>query len=308
MKIIFFGTPDFAIPSLTLLNESNHEIVAVVTTPDKKSGRGLKIKKPPVKIVAESIPCDIIQPNDFKDDNFLLELKKHAPDLFIVVAFKKLPNEVLSIPIHGSINLHASLLPKYRGAAPIYHAILNGEAQSGITTFMIESKIDTGMILLQEKCKISSSMNAGELHDKLSQKGASLLLKTIDKIKAKTISPQIQNHLLSTKAPKIKKNDQIINWNSNSSDIHNQIRALSPYPGAITMLNDKKIKIYSSKVINDSSIIIAPGLIKINSQKLYVGTKNGSIQINEIQFEGKNKLTVDKFINGQKHINGIKFG
>ena len=308
MKIIFFGTPDFAIPSLTLLNESNHEIVAVVTTPDKKSGRGLKIKKPPVKIVAESIPCDIIQPNDFKDDNFLLELKKHAPDLFIVVAFKKLPNKVLSIPIHGSINLHASLLPKYRGAAPIYHAILNGETQSGITTFMIESKIDTGMILLQEKCTISASMNAGELHDKLSQKGASLLLKTIDKIKAKTISPQIQNHLLSTKAPKIKKNDQIINWNTNSSDIHNQIRALSPYPGAITMLNDKKIKIYSSKVINDSSIIMAPGLIKINSQKLYVGTKNGSIQINEIQFEGKNKMTVDKFINGQKHVNGIKFG
>ena len=308
MRIVFFGTPDFAIPSLELLHQSTHEIISIVTAPDKKSGRGLNVKKSPLKIYGEELSIPILQPENFTDEEFVSNLRKLNPDIFIVVAFKKLPSQIFMIPKNGSINLHASLLPKYRGAAPIFHALLNGEKETGITTFFINEKIDQGMILLQEKIQISQYVNSAELYDELSNKGAHLLLETINKIETDNINPIKQDNDSFTKAPKIKKTDCRIDWNKKSVEIHNLTRALSPSPGAFTFLEKKRMKIFSSRLetvgINKK---LSPGEIYYSNSNLHVGSGDGYIIIDEIQLEGKHKMNINDFYPGHQHIHGMIF-
>jgi len=308
MRIVYFGTPDFAIPPLKLLHQSPHEIISIVTAPDKKSGRGLNVKNSPVKEYGEKNFIPILQPNDFNDDEFVSNLKELKADIFIVVAFKKLPSQIFMIPNNGSINLHASLLPKYRGAAPIFHALLNGEKETGVTTFVINEKIDEGMILLQEKIHISENANSADLHDELSHEGARLLLETINKIEADNINPIKQKNDFFSKAPKIKKTDCQINWNKKSVDIHNLIRALSPRPGAFTFLEQKRMKIFSTRMdIIDIHKELSPGEIYYFNSNLLVGTVDGFIIVDEIQLEGKGKMNVNDFYPGHQYINGMIF-
>ncbi|MDP6570796.1 MAG: methionyl-tRNA formyltransferase [Candidatus Marinimicrobia bacterium] len=307
MKLVFFGTPDFAVPSLQSLHASPHEVLSVVTNPDKKSGRGLKLNSSPVKKTGESLGLDIIQPDDLKDENFISYLKQINPDIYVVVAFKILPEMLLTLPVAGAINLHASLLPKYRGAAPINHAILNGETQTGLTTFQLKKKVDTGNILLQKTIPISRTATVGDLYYQLSQMGGDILIDTLNGIEKKSITPQPQNEIYTSSAPKISAKDALIDWKNSAIAIHNRIRAFTPKPGAFTFYNNKRIKLFNSEIENTESSLI-PGEIRYENTNLIIGTGEGSVLIKEIQMEGKKRLPVSQFIAGNQHIIGEYFG
>jgi methionyl-tRNA formyltransferase len=307
MKLVFFGTPDFAVPSLQSLHASPHEVLSVVTNPDKKSGRGLKLNSSPVKKTGESLGLDIIQPDDLKDENFISYLKQINPDIYVVVAFKILPEMLLTLPVAGAINLHASLLPKYRGAAPINHAILNGETQTGLTTFQLKKKVDTGNILLQKTIPISRTATVGDLYYQLSQMGGDILIDTLNGIEKKSITPQPQNEIYTSSAPKISAKDALIDWKNSAIEIHNRIRAFTPKPGAFTFYNNKRIKLFNSEIENTESSLI-PGEIRYKNTNLIIGTGEGSVLIKEIQMEGKKRLSVSQFIAGNQHIIGESFG
>lgn len=307
MKIVFMGTPDFATGILDAILKANKEVVGIVTTPDKPAGRGQKIAKSSVKCYAESLDIPLLQPEKLKDDAFIQQLKELNADLFIVVAFRMLPEVIWSMPPKGTINLHASILPQYRGAAPINWAIINGETTTGVTTFFIEKEIDTGLILLKEKVEILPDMNAGELHDSLLDAGKRTMLKSIQEIEASsfTAQPQITEKNGELKpAPKIFKHDCKINWNQPSETIHNFIRGLSPYPTAWSNLhfeNSNKtisIKIYRSRIAVESGQKLAPGHILLTKNTLYVGTTNYPLEILEIQPEGKRKMEIKDFVQG----------
>ena len=303
MKIVFMGTPEFAVASLKALCNSEHEISGVITAPDKPAGRGKKIKSSPIKEFAQNTGLRILQPLNLKDKQFIDELKEINADLFVVVAFRMLPERVWSLPPKGTINLHASLLPNYRGAAPINWAIINGEKITGITTFFIEKEIDTGKIIMQKEILIENR-NLGELHDVLMIKGASLLIKTIKNIDNNTIVPVSQGQLnLSNikSAPKINKNTCRINWNMTNDQIQNHIKGMSPYPGAWTKIfideRELNFKIFSCSKSNHS---LKPGEIHINNKKFHIGCSIGSIILAEVQLEGKKRMTIDQFIFGAR--------
>lgn len=296
MNIIFMGTPDFAIPSLNILSKSKHKILAVVTSPDKERGRGRKVSFSPVKEYAKNNNLPVLQPEKLKDENFISELKQYSPDLFVIVAFRILPAEVFSIPKFGSFNLHASLLPKFRGAAPIQWALINGEKETGVTTFSLEEKVDSGNIYLQEKIEIREEDDFGSLHDKLSELGASVVLKTVNKIESGNFELQQQKGNEITYAPKITKETTQIDWNKSAEGIHNLIRGLSPYPGANFIHNGKLLKIYKSKVVNGKKL--SPGAILQSDNELLIGCGSGSLSILEIQMEGKKRLGIDEFLRG----------
>ena len=308
MKLLFFGTPDFAVPSLKALHDSSHDVLGVVTAPDTRSGRGLKLNKSSIKKYAEKLKIPILQPDDLNDDNFLSSIKIFKPDIYVVVAYKILAEPILRIPALGAINLHASLLPKYRGAAPINHAILNGEEYTGITTFIIQNKVDTGDILLQEKIKINDASTSGEIYEILSQMGAKLIIKTLDGLSDDTIVPKEQDDSLASFSPKIKIDNCRIDWKRTSEEIHNQIRAFTPKPGAFTYHNKKRVKLFRSKVlINMSENILKPGQINFKKPVLHIGTATSTIQISEIQIEGKSRMPVTPFIQGYPKIIGEYF-
>ncbi len=314
MKIIFMGTPEFAIPSLDVLIKNNYEITAVVTAPDEPKGRGYKILPPPVKVFALEHGLRVIQPENLKDENFISTLRNLAPDLIVVVAFRILPPEVFTIPPLGTVNVHASLLPKYRGAAPINWAIINGETETGITTFFINEKIDTGNIILQRKISIGPDETAGELHDKLAKLGAEVLLETVKLIENGSVQTFPQDDSLATPAPKIKKEMCQINWLEKSAQqVHNFVRGLSPNPCGFTFLSGKLVKIYRTKLptfidveINDAE----PGeiLIPERKDKIYaVCADRNLVQILELQIEGKKRLNAEEFLRGFKLKSGDKF-
>ena len=308
MKLVFFGTPDFSIPTLNALNNSSHDILRVVTIPDKKSGRGLKYYPSSVKKHAQMLNLPIVEINDLRDSEFLTKLRHIKPDLFIVVAFRKLPESLLKIPLIGAVNLHASLLPKYRGASPVTHAILNGEKKTGITTFLIEQKIDTGDILLQHQLNISNDITTGELLEELSDIGAEIMLNTLDGISNNSIKPKKQDNTLATLAPKINIHDCKINWNLPAESIHNQIRAFTPSPGAFTFYNNKRIKLYGSNIENRvSNIKLKPGQIYYIKPTILIGTSHNYVRIAEIQIEGKKKMPVTNFMHGNPEIVGNYF-
>jgi methionyl-tRNA formyltransferase len=253
MNIVFMGTPDFAVPSLEILLKNGYHPVAVVTAPDKPRGRGQQVSFTPVKDCALQHSLPVLQPATLSDPAFISSLISLHPDLFIVVAFRILPAKVFLIPGKGAFNLHASLLPKYRGAAPINWAIINGEKESGVTTFFLREKVDTGNIILQARIAIHDSMNAGELHDILSEVGAEIVLQSIRLIELGKAAPRVQDDTLSSPAPKIFKDDCRIDWSKSAAKVHNFIRGLSPYPAAWTMHGGTMLKVYKSEKTEDGT-------------------------------------------------------
>ncbi len=300
MNIVFFGSPDFANPSLIALNNSKHNVLSVVTNIDKPFGRGRKLEPTDVKSKAIELDIPVIEVDSLNNNidiiNILTEINA---DLFIVVAFRILPKMIFNIPKFGTINLHGSLLPKYRGAAPIQRAIMNGDSQSGLTTFFINEKVDTGKILMQKNVDILPNDTTGDLWESMSNIGANLLVETVNKIASKEIAPIKQNLSEATKAPKLTKNDSIINWNNSAEMIHNQIRALSPKPGAYSFLNDKRVKCYSSEVVDYSEHKLNPFQYIKTKNCIYAGTGNGILRINEIQLEGKKRMKVVNYSSEQ---------
>lgn len=306
MKIIFMGTPEFALPSLKILIESHHEILAVVTAPDKKKGRGLQISSSPIKVFAEKSNIDVIQALDLKDNAFINLINKLQCDLIVVVAFRILPKEIFTLPKYGSINLHASLLPKYRGAAPINWALINGEKETGVTTFLLKEKVDTGSIILQKKYFINEEEDAGSLTQKLALLGAEVVLSTVNLIEMTNGNIQTfeQNEYLTSKAPKIFTKDCLINWNKSKNDIHNFIRGLSPQPGAFTYLNGRIIKILKTDLslpsINIHTTNLEPSSLFKGGNNLYVKCLNSFLKILEIHPESKKKMNVSEFLSGYR--------
>ena len=302
-KIIFMGTAQFAIPCLDNIKKNDFNLLAVVTSPDKPAGRGLKISESPVKEYAKKNQLNLLQPVNLKDSNFINQIRRLKPDLIVVVAFRMLPEILWSIPTFGSINVHASLLPNYRGAAPINWAIINGEKQTGVTTFFINDRIDTGDVIGQSKIDINKNENAGELHNSLMRLGADLLIKSIDKIfssKENISTKQLEVKNLKA-APKLNKTNCKINWQDSCINIHNKIRGLSPYPGARSVLDNlnKKIKViiyksdYIKEVHNHNS-----GSIYIEKDKIKIAVVDGYIYPLLIKFEGKKTMDTKSLING----------
>ncbi|MCF8435644.1 MAG: methionyl-tRNA formyltransferase [Ignavibacteriales bacterium] len=296
MRIVFFGTPDFAVPSLNAIINSNHKVVAVVTVPDAEKGRGRKLTFSPIKNSAIENNIHVLQPESLSDADFLRSLEIIGGDLFVVVAFRILPEVVYTMPKRGTFNLHGSLLPAYRGAAPIQRAIMNGEMQTGLTTFFLENKVDTGNIILREPIIIDPDDNFGTLHDKMSIAGAGLVLRTIGLIETGNLIPTRQDDSKATKAPKISKEDCQILWDDDIVTIHNKVRGLSPYPGAFFIENRKIYKVYRTAIAESRNI--AQGNILTNRDGIYAGCRNGVIQILEIQPEGRKRMNWEEFLRG----------
>lgn len=302
MRIIFMGTPDFAVASLNILVQAGYEVVGVVTAPDRPAGRGMKLRPSPVKEYAVDHGIKVLQPVKLRDPDFLTELAALESDLAVVVAFRMLPSVVWQAPKIGTFNLHGSLLPDYRGAAPINWAVINGETTSGVTTFLIDEKIDTGNILLQEKIDIPEDWSAGDLHDALMEVGAELVLKTVKGLEANELQAHPQDNAKALhKAPKIFKEDCEIDWNQEVNSVYNFIRGLSPYPAAWTHLNGKILKIFATQKIeiNDPP---EPGKLFFdeNALSLAVSCKNGWLEITHLQLQGKKRMKTEDFLRGYK--------
>lgn len=291
------GTPDFAIPSLKKIHESKHEVAAVVTAIDKERGRGQKLSFTPVKEFALQNNIPVLQPEKLKDENFINQLKEINADLFVIVAFRILPQEVFNIPKYGSFNLHGSVLPKFRGAAPIQWAIIKGEKETGVTTFKLAEKVDTGNIYLQDSIPLNEDDNFEVIHDKLSLVGADLVLKTIDLIESGNYTLQQQDNSLASPAPKITKETGQLNFENTAREVNNLIRGLSPFPGAYFNHNNKIIKVYKAKI---SNMKLQPGEKKVIGEQLYIGCKEDSIEILELQQEGRKKMDSSAFLRGYK--------
>lgn len=297
MKIIFMGTPDFSIPSLKSIYKSNHELLGIVTAPDKERGRGQKITFTPVKEFAVENRIPVYQPEKIKgNEEFVKQLKALQPDLFVVVAFRILPKEVFEIPKFGSFNLHGSYLPKYRGAAPIQWALINGETETGLTTFKLAEKVDTGNIYLQEKVEIHPADNFETLHDRMSELGANLVLETVNLIESGKYELKLQDDSLASPAPKITKEICLIDWNKPAAEIHNLVRGLSPYPAAYFVYNDKVLKIYKTEVVARNDL--KPFQIHQTKTELIIGCRKDAIRVLEIQQEGKKRMGTEEFLRG----------
>src|SRR3990172_2141521 len=307
MKIIFMGTPEFAVPSLRALIESGEDIVAVVTQPDKPKGRGLEVAPPPTKVLAEKHGIPVLQPAKIKTEEFFNELKKFSADLICVTAYGKiLPKNILDLPPHGCINVHASLLPKYRGAAPINWAIIRGEKVTGITTMKMDEGMDTGDMLLKEEVPIDDEDTGDTLSEKLSEIGARLLIETIRLLKEGKLNPIPQDHSQATYAPMLKKEDGKIDWQKSAEEIRNLIRVALPWPSAYTNLEGKLLKIYKTKVSEGGG---KPGeVMKSDSGILRVATGKGTIDILELQIEGGKKLQTQVFLRGRRIEEGMVLG
>jgi len=317
LRIVFMGTPEFAVPSLESLLIENYNIVGVITSPDKPAGRGLEIQQSPVKQFALKNNLKILQPLNLKAPAFIQELKDLAPDLQVVVAFRMLPDDVWQLPPLGIFNLHASLLPNYRGAAPINWAVINGEKKTGVTTFFIEHDIDTGKIIFQEEVEIEKNENAGELHDKLMIEGAKLVCKTVDAIARDSYKKIDQLKLLTKgqdlkKAPKIHKEDCKINWNKEPVEIFNFIRGLSPYPTAWTEIISESGKKFTLKIFASdysiSDLDLNPGeILSDQCTFLKIAVNEGFINVNNLQLEGKKRMKIEDFLRGFQSISKYKF-
>lgn len=310
MKIVFFGTPEFAVASLDRLVSDGHDIAAVVTMPDKIAGRGHHLIQSDVKKYAVGKGLRVLQPEKLKSDEFITELRAIDADLFIVIAFRMLPEVVWTMPRLGTFNLHGSLLPKYRGAAPINRAIMNGETETGITTFFLKHEIDTGDIIGRKSIPISDEDNAGTIHDRLMELGAGMVAQTVRDIEAGTVSsiPQPEGEFIP--APKIFKDDCRIDWTKDARVIHNQIRGLSPYPAAFTTLVDDKgkeiqAKIFESTVVPDMHL--SSGEIKTEGKSMFIGTGSGdAIEVKSLQPAGKKRMDTSAFLLGYS-VNEARF-
>jgi methionyl-tRNA formyltransferase len=302
LRIIFMGTPDFAVASLQRLLGAGCQVVAVVTAPDRPSGRGLQLTPSPVKKAAEAANLPVLQPEKLRDPAFLERLAGYQADLQVVVAFRMLPEVVWAMPSIGTFNLHGSLLPQYRGAAPINWAIINGETETGVTTFFIEKEIDTGQMIFQDQEPIYPDDTAGTLHDRLMERGANLVLKTVRAIEADSYpkTPQPTAHDLKP-APKLSRETTEINWNQSAHAIRNFVRGLSPYPSAWTLINGKVFKLYSVSLANESPFAAEPGeAYSDNKKQILVRAADGWLQLDLLQAEGKRRMTAEEFLRGNK--------
>src|SRR5450755_89597 len=302
-RIVFLGTPDFAVASLHTLWENGFPVVAVVTAPDKPAGRGLQLTKSAIKRYAVQKDIPVLQPLKLKDPVFLESLKSFQADIQVVVAFRMLPEIVWDMPELGTINLHGSLLPQYRGAAPINRAVMNGESKTGVTTFKLQQEIDTGNILLMEEISIGPEETAGELHDRMKETGARLVVQTIRGLMDGSLEEKPQGKaepgLLKT-APKIFTTDCVINWSDTATKIHNQIRGLSPFPGAFTAFKEKTLKIFRSHIERTENSRI-PGTMETDGKEwLRFSVPEGYIYVEEMQLEGKKKLKTADFLRGYR--------
>jgi methionyl-tRNA formyltransferase len=302
LRIIFMGTPEFAVPSLEILVKHKFNVVAVITAPDKPQGRGQKIVYSPVKEAALKHNIPVLQPTNLKSPEFQAELKNYNANLQIVVAFRMLPESVWSMPSLGTFNLHASLLPQYRGAAPINWAIINGEKETGVTTFFLKHEIDTGSVIFQEKETIDDNDSVGTLYERLMKIGSGLVLKTVKAIEAGNYPSIPQPSDVEIKhAPKIFKETCEIKWDQSSRQVYNFIRGLSPYPAAWTTLAGKTYKILKTSIVNKESASKQPGdFITDNKTYLYIKTIDAWISIEELQAEGKKRMKLDEFFRGNK--------
>lgn len=305
LRIVFMGTPDFAVASLDALVSAGCNIVGVITAPDKPAGRGMQLQQSAVKKYAVEKSLTVLQPEKLKNPAFIEQLKSLQADVQVVVAFRMLPEIVWNMPSLGTINVHASLLPQYRGAAPINWAIINGETETGITTFKLQHEIDTGNILMQEKIPIGEKETAGELHDKLKELGASLIVKTIEAIAGGSIQEKKQSaisHELSVikHAPKLNTETCKIDWNNKASDIYNLIRGLSPYPAAFTYLDDKVLKIFSAEKEIAPHNFPNGSFYTDNKTYLKFACADGFIYCRDVQLQGKKRMPVEEFLRGYR--------
>jgi methionyl-tRNA formyltransferase len=298
MRIVYFGTPAFAACSLERIVKKGYEVVAVVTAPDKPAGRGLQLKESEVKQVAMRLGIPVLQPVNLKSPEFQATLRDLQADLGIVIAFRMMPEAVWSMPRSGTFNLHASLLPGYRGAAPINRAIMNGETRTGVSTFFLRHEIDTGDLLLQKETEIGPDETAGELHDRLMWMGADLVADTLQGIVNGSLQPVAQGSAAGLPtAPKIFQDDCRIDWTRSAQAVHNQIRGLSPYPGAFTEWQGTHIKVYRSRMA--AEVTPGPGVFfRAGSNRLLAGCGNGTVEILELQPQGKKRMTASDFLNG----------
>ena len=305
MKVVFFGTPEFAVTSLRrLLEDKKHPVAGVVTAPDKPTGRGRRMAAPPVKACAREFKLPVLQPAKLRDPELLAELKEWDADCFAVVAFRILPAAIFTLPERGTINVHASLLPAYRGAAPIRWALFNGEEKTGVTTFLIEKKVDTGTILLSRAVPIGPDETHGELAKRLAETGADLLIETLNKWERKEVKPQQQDTTLTTKAPKINAEDRVVNWAQSAKKIFNRVRGLSPAPGAVCRFREKQVKILRCQLADSSTPDVSPPVgetIDTDPKKgITVATGDGALQLTRIQPAGKRPMTGAEFVRGYR--------
>ncbi len=309
LKIVFMGTPDFSVPTLRALHDNGHALLAVVTQPDRPKGRGRKLTPPPVKRAALEYGYPVLQPETVNADAFHRHMAELAPDLFIVVAFGQiLPQSLLDIPGIGSINVHASLLPRHRGAAPIQWAIINGDRETGVTTMMMDQGMDTGDILLTEKTDIKPDETAAELHDRLSKMGARTLIRTLQRLQDGSLVRMPQDHAQATYAPMLKKTDGEIDWSMPAERIERLIRGVTPWPGAYTFSDDMRLKVFKASVL-DREISVPPGtILECFPGELRVATGQAALAIQEIQGESGKRLPIDDFLCGCRLPDGMCLG
>lgn len=297
LRIVFLGTPEFAVPTLEVLLASAHELVGVVTSPDKPRGRGQRPLPTPVKQVALQAGIAVLEPESLKDPVFLATLRAWRPDLAVVVGFRILPPEVFRLPRYGSINLHASLLPRYRGPAPVHWAILRGEVETGVTTFLLEEGVDTGPILLQRRCPIGPEETAGELQERLMHLGARLVLETIEGLEAGTLRPRPQPQEGASYAPKVNRQMAQVPWHEPAQVVHNWIRGLSPHPGAWTRHGAVELTLYRSRLAQGSG---RPGEVIAADRRLIVACGEGAVEILELQRPNRKRLSAEAFLRGYR--------
>lgn len=304
MRVVFMGTPDFAVPCLEALINAGYDVVGAFTQPDKPKGRGYALAPPPVKVTALEHNIPVYQPKTLKDGEALTILSELSPECIVVVAYGKiLPKAILDLPKYGCINVHASLLPKYRGAAPIQWSVLNGERETGVTAMYMDVGLDTGDMIKKKTCEIGENETAGQLHDKLSSLGASLIVETLKELENGTAQREKQDDSQSCYAPMLDKSLCQIDWNVSASQVHNKVRGLSPWPVAISSVNGKRVKIHSTGLSDRQG---NPGEV-ISLSPLEVACGSGSVIINELQLEGKKRMDSRSFLNGHKLDVGDKF-
>jgi len=307
-RIVFMGTPEFAVPTLTALHHSRHEVKLVVTQPDRPGGRGRTLKAPAVKQAAEQFGYEIIQPQKVRTDAFVEKVAGYRPDFQVVVAYGHiLTRRILDIPARGSINVHASLLPKYRGAAPIHWAVVNGETETGVTTMFMDEHMDTGDLLLSAREKVHREDTTGSLHDRLAELGAGLLIETLDGLANQTVHPKPQDHSKATYAPLLKKDDGIIPWEKSAGQVVDWIRGMTPWPGAFTYHEGRRLKIFQAAAA-DAQTTAAPGtVVEGFDEELRVAAGDGVVLIQEIQGESGRRMHITDFLRGHPIAPGSRF-
>jgi methionyl-tRNA formyltransferase len=305
LRTVFMGTPEFAVSTLRTVLESGVNLVGVYTQPDRPKGRGNVLTPPPVKVLAVEHGIPVFQPVKLRDPLVVEELRRLAPDLIVVVAFGQiLPKSVLEIPRHGCINVHASLLPRYRGASPINKAIMDGESVTGITTMLMDVGLDTGPMLVKKSTPIGAEETAGELHDRLALLGAETMAETLGRLCAGTLSPEVQDDAFSTYAPMLKKEDGRIDWSRPAREVHNQVRGLDPWPGAYTHLGDETLKI--SRTLPEEGNEAPGTVVSAGSDGVRIACGEGVLRIRELQLPGKKRLAAAEFLKGRPLVPGVR--